>query len=84
MDDVAGPDDEVVLTVQLELRLDRQPISGRLRTAQGADEQFIGWLGFVDALKKLQERGDVSAEPAETRPPGDGSPHSDTNRKERP
>jgi hypothetical protein len=55
--------------VQLELWLDRQPISGRLRTERGADEQFVGWLGFVDALKRLQQRGDASAGPSGDPPP---------------
>ena len=43
------------LRVQLELHLDRQPVSGRLRTEAGAVEAFVGWLGFVDALKRLQD-----------------------------
>jgi hypothetical protein len=42
--------------MQLDLRLDRQPITGRLRTEWGADERFVGWLGFVEALKRLQEQ----------------------------
>lgn len=60
MDDQAGPGDEAVLHVQLELGLDRQPIRGQLRTERGTDEQFVGWIGFVDALKRLQERGDAT------------------------
>jgi len=56
MDDEDGADEEVVLRVQLELRLDRQPISGRLSTTQGADEQFVGWIGFIEALTRLQEQ----------------------------
>jgi hypothetical protein len=44
-----------VLSVQLDVSLDSQPVSGRLRTEGGADEQFVGWLGFVDALKRLHE-----------------------------
>jgi hypothetical protein len=75
MDDEAPPDDELTLRVQLELRLDRQPITGRLRTERGADEQFIGWLGFVDALTRLQERGDASAEPRRPARPGVSNPH---------
>ncbi len=43
------------LRVQLELYLDSQPIHGRLRTKRGDDERFVGWLGFVDALKRLHE-----------------------------
>ena len=42
--------------MQLEMNLDRQPISGCLRPKRGAEEQFVGWLGFVDALKRLNER----------------------------
>ena len=45
-------DEEGALSVQLDVHLDRQPVTGRLRTAQGADERFVGWLGFVDALKR--------------------------------
>jgi len=37
------------------VQLDREPIGGRLRTERGAEERFVGWLGFVDALKRLQE-----------------------------
>jgi hypothetical protein len=44
-----------VLRLQLELHLDREPISGRLRTRSGAEERFVGWLGFVDALRRLQQ-----------------------------
>jgi hypothetical protein len=50
--------------------LDRQPVSGRLRTERGADEQFVGWLGFVDALKRLQELEDQSANAERPRAPG--------------
>ena len=45
-----------MLRVQLELALDRQPIRGCLRPERGAEEPFVGWLGFVDALKRLNER----------------------------
>ena len=48
-------DDERTLRVRLDLHLDRRPIRGRLRTEWGADERFVGWLGFVDALKRLHE-----------------------------
>ena len=56
MDDHTRPDENPALSVRLDLHLDRQPISGRLRTEQGADEWFVGWVGFVDALKRLHER----------------------------
>lgn len=47
--------DEAPLTLQLELQLAREPISGRLRDECGADEEFVGWLGFVEALRRLSE-----------------------------
>ena len=56
MDDETSADQDYPLRVQLDLDLDRQPISGQLRTQWGADERFEGWLGFVDALKRLQEQ----------------------------
>ena len=56
MDDETSADQDYPLRVQLDLDLDRQPISGRLRTRWGADNRFEGWLGFVDALKRLQEQ----------------------------
>jgi hypothetical protein len=56
VDDHSSRDEDPVLRVQLELHLDRQPISGRLRLERGAEEPFVGWLGFVDALKRLNER----------------------------
>jgi hypothetical protein len=43
------------LRVQLEVHLDRQPVTGLLRPEQGAAEEFVGWLEFVGALKRLQE-----------------------------
>ena len=55
MDDETGADQDHPLRVQLDLDLDRQPISGRLRTRWGADNRFEGWLGFVNALRRLQE-----------------------------
>jgi hypothetical protein len=51
-------DDDRSLSLRLEVRLDAEPISGRLRTEAGADERFVGWLGFVDALKRLQDQQD--------------------------
>jgi hypothetical protein len=56
MDDQAHTDADRALHVQLDVYLDRQPISGRLRTEQGAEERFVGWLGFVEALRRLHER----------------------------
>jgi hypothetical protein len=70
MDDHAGSNEERALSAQLDLDLDRQPISGRLRTAWGADEEFVGWLGFVDALKRLREgQAPSSEDPAAHQPP---------------
>ena len=51
------------LRVQLELDLDHEPISGLLRSG-GTEERFVGWLGFVDALKKLQDQGEGATDPA--------------------
>jgi hypothetical protein len=48
--------EEDVLSVQLDVHLDRQPVQGRLRTPRGAEEPFVGWLGFVDALGRLREQ----------------------------
>lgn len=56
MDDQADTHKERLLSAHLDLDLDRQPVSGRLRTDWGAEERFEGWLGFVDALKRLQEQ----------------------------
>jgi hypothetical protein len=56
MDDQARSDEDRALQVQLEVHLEREPVCGRLRGERGADERFVGWLGFVDALKRLHER----------------------------
>lgn len=66
MDDQAGTDADRALHVQLDVYLDRQPISGRLRTEPGVDERFVGWLGFVEALKRLDERRESSPEEERT------------------
>ena len=62
MDVRARDDDELALRVRLDLHLDRRPIRGRLRSEWGADEWFVGWLGFVDALKRLNELRELSAD----------------------
>jgi hypothetical protein len=49
-----------VLRVRLDLDLDSEPVRGRLWDEQGTDEPFVGWLGFVDALKRCHD------EPKET------------------
>lgn len=56
MDDHAASHNERLLSAQLDLYLDRQPISGRLRNEWGAEERFEGWLGFLDALRRLEEQ----------------------------
>jgi hypothetical protein len=60
MDDNDRIDEDRALCVQLELHLDRQPIAGCLRPEQGAAEPFVGWLGFVEALKRLHEPRDAA------------------------
>jgi hypothetical protein len=55
VDDHVGFDEDRALSVRLDIHLDREPIRGRLRTVEGDDERFVGWLGFVDALKRLHE-----------------------------
>jgi hypothetical protein len=69
MHEQIGSDEDRVVSVRLDVWLDRQPISGRLRTERGADEQFVGWLGFVDALKRLHELEDQSATAERPRAP---------------
>lgn len=64
MDDQPVFEEANVLRLQLELHLDREPISGRLRTRWGAEERFVGWLGFVDALRRLQQQDEGAADPA--------------------
>jgi hypothetical protein len=61
MDQQIRTDEDRVLRLRLDVCLDRQPISGRLRTERGLDEKFVGWLGFVDALKRLHQLEDQSA-----------------------
>jgi hypothetical protein len=56
MFDDQRPDEDRMLSVRLDVHLDRQPITGRLRTDWGDDERFVGWLGFIDTLRRLQER----------------------------
>ena len=55
MDDLARNDDTEALSMQLDVQLDRRPVTGRIRTAGGADERFVGWLGFVDAMKRAEQ-----------------------------
>jgi len=55
MDDAATEGRKLELTVQLQLELGREPVRGLLRMEDGAEERFVGWLGFVEALKRLRE-----------------------------
>jgi hypothetical protein len=54
MQDQPPTNDDRSLSVQLDLRLDCEPISGRVR-CERRSEQFVGWLGFVEALRRLTE-----------------------------
>jgi hypothetical protein len=63
VDDRPASEEANVLRLQLELRLDCEPISGRLRTGWGAEEPFVGWLGFVEALRRLQQEDEGAADP---------------------
>jgi hypothetical protein len=56
MDHESAADEEDVLSVRLDVVFGRQPVQGRLRTPTGAEEPFVGWVGFVDALPRLHER----------------------------
>lgn len=55
MHDHDRADEDRPLRVQLELELEREPVSGRLRSERGTEEAFVGWLGFVEALKRLHQ-----------------------------
>jgi hypothetical protein len=48
--------DGATLSLRLDVALDRQPICGALRTDEGAEERFVGWLEFVGALDRLHRR----------------------------
>jgi hypothetical protein len=48
--------DETTLRLRLDVRLDRRPVCGALRTEEGAEEQFVGWVEFVGALDRLHRR----------------------------
>ena len=77
MDDHGRNDEDGALSVQLDVHLDRQPVTGRLRTASGADERFVGWLGFVDALKRAQEAS-TERPPTQTRRSSNDRQHART------
>jgi hypothetical protein len=67
MDDDDRTDEDRALRVQLELHLDRQPITGRLRREPGDEEPFVGWLGFVGALKRLNDAATAEERSGEPR-----------------
>jgi hypothetical protein len=48
--------DETTLRLRLDVRLDRRPVCGALRTEEGAEELFVGWVEFVGALDRLHRR----------------------------
>jgi hypothetical protein len=62
MEDGTVADEEGVLSVQLDVLLDRKPVQGRLRTRTGAEEPFVGWLGFVEAIGRVHERENADRE----------------------
>lgn len=74
MDDYASMNGDGVLHVRLDLRLDIQPITGTLRTEQGAEEPFVGWLGFAGALERLCQSPGPSADLDETKRGARGAP----------
>jgi hypothetical protein len=55
MDDRAPTHPDRRLSLQLDLCVDREPISGSLCCDRGPTEQFVGWLGFVEALRRLAD-----------------------------
>jgi hypothetical protein len=75
------------LSVRLDVELEREPICGRLRTDDGADEPFVGWLGFMDALRRVQEERrdpfkEVSRRPHTVRPTFDAELDRDDRRSD--
>jgi hypothetical protein len=68
MDQRRTSDEDRTLSVRLEVQLDRQPINGRLSSERGAVEPFVGWLGFVEAMTRLNESREGSTGSAGGRP----------------
>jgi hypothetical protein len=50
------------LRLKLEVQLGREPITGRLRSERGVEEPFVGWLGFAEALKRLDDAAATEGE----------------------
>jgi hypothetical protein len=59
-------DDPERQQVMLELDPGSEPIAGRLRPADGAASEFVGYLALIEAIEAI--RSDGSSPPA-TRPP---------------
>jgi len=55
MDDNDRTGEDRALRVELELHLDRRPITGRLGPGSGAEEPFVGWLGFLETLERFRD-----------------------------
>ena len=50
------------LTVRLAVHLDSEPVRGQLWGEHGDPEQFVGWIGFVEALKRAQDTNRTNEE----------------------
>jgi hypothetical protein len=55
MKNQARQHDDRPLSVHLEVSLGRRPVTGLLRADKGDVEEFVGWLGFVEALRRMSE-----------------------------
>jgi hypothetical protein len=42
------------IRLSLEIAPEREPIEGVLRDAQGAEQQFTGWLALMERLQALR------------------------------
>lgn len=84
MGNQAGTGEGRELSVQLDINLDRLPVTGRLRSPGGADERFVGWLGFVDALRRVHALTEPPAEASDKRPPPRDEATTDSWNREEP
>jgi uncharacterized protein YbjT (DUF2867 family) len=55
---MSDADSDHLLRLGLELHLGSRPLRGRLRSREGIVEEFVGWLGFIEALRALRALGD--------------------------